>query len=121
MESGDPNIYATLGAQSTAAEKSHSTPPVPLFYILLGLVFEALTTSTPSTRITRDEMVTIALRALSCLMQHRLSGDALGDPTVFEEIVNLFYRMALTEPLPTQVYLLKAIASFSDSLSTKQM
>lgn len=116
MEVQDPNIFSALGAQINSANTSRSNPPASFFYILLGLVFEVLTTSGQGASITHNEMVVIALRALTCLMQNQLSGDALADPTLFEEIVNIFYRMALTEPLLVQVKLLQAISIFSSSL-----
>lgn len=120
MEAGDSHIYSALGVQSLKEPKEQPTSTAAMFYIVLGLVFEVLATSVPSTQVSHTEMAGTALRALSCLMEHKVSGDALSDPAIFEELVNLFYRMALTEPLCIQGVLLTAITSFSTSLSASK-
>lgn len=92
------------------------TEPAPLFFVLFGLIYEALAVSSPQSSATpnlRSATVTASLRALKCLIDPRYSGKALLEPTVFKEFISLCYRMAMVENAATLVYLLEVITAFA--------
>ena len=90
------------------------------FFVVFGLVFEALSTSTPDSGAQTSRTTVIALKALKCLVQSQYAGSAFKDVAVFEELVNMFYRMALTESVTVQIHLVETLASLATSISKSQ-
>ncbi|KAG6887575.1 hypothetical protein C0992_011744, partial [Termitomyces sp. T32_za158] len=63
--------------------------PTAFFYIIFGLVYEALVTSSvdsTSTSSARQSLILSSLQALRCLVRPEYSGNALKEPTIFDEI-----------------------------------
>ncbi|KAF8841000.1 clathrin-coated vesicle protein [Paxillus ammoniavirescens] len=92
------------------------TEPAPLFFVIFGLIYEALAVSSPQPAVTpnlRDATVAASLRALKCLVDPRYSGKALLEPMVFKEFISLCYRMAMVENAAALVHLLEVIAVFA--------
>ncbi|KIJ69624.1 hypothetical protein HYDPIDRAFT_124270 [Hydnomerulius pinastri MD-312] len=92
------------------------TEPAPLFFVIFGLVYEALAVSSPqpsAAHNSRTATVAASLRALKCLIDPRYSGKALLEPTVFKEFISLCYRMAMVENAATLVHLTEVIAVFA--------
>lgn len=98
-----------LNVQSSREE------PSALFFAIFGLIFEALSTSsadsTPSPTLRRNAI--IALEALKSLVKPEYSGKALLEPTIFDELIGLCYRMAMTEPASVQIHLVEALDAFA--------
>ncbi|KAF9239616.1 armadillo-type protein [Melanogaster broomeanus] len=119
MEHTEQHIsIAILGQTSTKASTINGlvTEPAPLFFVIFGLIYEAMTVSSPQPSATpnrRDATVAASLRALKCLIDPRYSGQALLEPTVFKEFISLCYRMAMVENAMTLVHLTELIAVFA--------
>lgn len=115
------------GRETTSDFKSNGPTslredPTVFFFVVFGLVYEALATSADSnlTTSTRQLMVTAALQTLKCLVRPEYSGKALLDPTTFDELISLCYRMAMTESAGIQsqlVEMMTALASSQDQMS----
>ncbi|KAI6043108.1 armadillo-type protein [Pisolithus marmoratus] len=88
------------GASAVRAE------PAPLFYVIFGLIYEALATppSQPTNAVHLHSNVTIAsLGALRSLIDPRYSGKALLEPVIFREFFNF---------AATLVHLLAVVRAF---------
>ncbi|KAG6853042.1 hypothetical protein C0991_007298 [Blastosporella zonata] len=123
MDSADPFILAAIDGQELTPESQPTKPgkreePTAFFYIIFGLVYEALVTSSAdstSSSSARQSLVSSALQALKCLVRPEYSGNAITEPTIFDEFVSLCYRIAMTEPANVQVHLLEMLSSFASS------
>lgn len=121
--SGQHVSSAILGGQSVTTDLSSTnglglprTEPAPLFFVIFGLIYEALAVSSPQSSTNpnlRAATVAASLRALKCLIDPRYSGKALLEPTVFKEFISLCYRMAMVENAVTLVHLLEVITVFA--------
>lgn len=127
MENNDPFIRVAIdGRESTEANEKHVTngttteQPATFFYVLFGLVFETLSTSTPESGLQNIKSTVVALKALKHLVKADYAGNAFKDMPIFEELVNLCYRMALTEPVAVQAYLVDSLASLATSVAKGQ-
>lgn len=127
MELGDPSIRIALdGGDPLTTEHvvtngdTANEHPAAFFFVIFGLVFEALATSTPDIGVQSIRTSIVALKALKYLVQNQYAGNAFRDIAIFEELVNLFYRIALTEPVSVQVHLVETLASLATSISKAQ-
>src|SRR5258708_5668935 len=120
METRDPFILGAMegiddmtAASSTA--RSAGSEPTTMFFVMFGLVYEALSASTPYSEslAASGNTSVIALRAMKCLVRREYSGRALLEPTIFDELINLWYRMAMTEPPTLQIQLVDMIRVFA--------
>jgi HEAT repeat-containing protein 5 len=80
---------SSTDSQSLISTKGRDEPAL-FFWVLFGLSFEALCGGRPSVQA-------IALDALVGLMRTEVSGSALLEASLFEELCNLCYRLAITE------------------------
>ncbi|KZT05196.1 clathrin-coated vesicle protein [Laetiporus sulphureus 93-53] len=125
MKAGDPYILAAMDGQESITpdqvrklESEVREEPTVFFFAIFGLVFEALATAVPDADVTSQKTSAIALEAMTPLVQGKYCGKVFNDPVIFDEVINLFYRMALTEPASVQIYLVEAIASLARSLAS---
>ncbi|KAI5983848.1 armadillo-type protein [Pisolithus albus] len=104
----DPN--SNINGTSTARAE-----PAPLFYVIFGLVYEALATvpSQPTNAVhLHSNVATASLGALKSLIDPRYSGKALLEPAIFREFFNLCHRIVMTENAATLVHLLAVVRAF---------
>lgn len=127
MDANDPFIRVAIdGREPTDADTNASAngtttdQPATFFYVLFGLVFETLVTSTPESGMQNVRNTVVALKALKHLVKTRYAGNAFKDVPIFEELVNLCYRMALTEPVAVQAHLVDSLASLATSVAKSQ-
>ena len=121
METRDPFIFGAMeGIDDVAAASSTvrgaRREPTAMFFVIFGLVYEALSASTSyseSSFAASGNTSLIALRAMKCLVRREYSGRALLEPTIFDELLNLWYRMAMTEPPALQIQLMEVIRVFA--------
>jgi hypothetical protein len=119
METRDPFIFGAMeGIEDVAAApltaRSARPEPTAMFFVIFGLVYEALSASTPHSESSLAASTSlIALRAMKCLVRREYSGRALLEPTIFDELLNLWYRMAMTEPPALQIQLMEVIRVFA--------
>lgn len=122
MEAGDPFVRVAMDgrepsdADTGAKMNGNSEHPATFFFVIFGLVFEALVTSSPDSGRQNVKNTIVALKALRCLVQNQYAGNAFRDVAIFEELVNLCYRMALTEPVAVQINLVETLASLAESI-----
>ncbi|KAF8889054.1 clathrin-coated vesicle protein [Infundibulicybe gibba] len=124
MHANDPHMLAAMDGQEASVSPAPSqggptrTEPTAFFFILFGLVYEALATasadSTTDTSTRRPAMVA-ALQALRCLVKPEFSGNAILEPAIFEEFIDLCYRLAMTEVASMQVQLVEMLTTFAQS------
>lgn len=124
MQSDDPSILAAMDGQEVLTAQPPSKAlmdceePTTFFFVVFGLVYEALATSTSDAGPDAQRTSIVSLQALKCLVRRKYCGRVFNDPPLFEELLNLFYRMALTEPSGVQIHLVEAIASLADSMKS---
>lgn len=124
MQAGDPAILAAMNGRESSADIETNGPatvsdePTMFFFVIFGLVYEALATSSAESNLTtssREPMVIAALQTLKCLVRPEYSGKALLEPTTFDEFISLCYRMAMTEAAPVQIHLVEMVAALAAS------
>lgn len=124
MGSNDPSIIAAMdgheGQNGTSATGSVSSreEPTPYFYVIFGIAFEALASSSSEsaaavTSGTRQSPAITALQALKYLVRPEFAGKAILEPTILDEFISLSYRLAMTESAAVQVHLLEMLAVFA--------
>ncbi|SCV73304.1 BQ2448_7230 [Microbotryum intermedium] len=90
-----------IAGDSTTSSTSPPTNrdrPAEYFWVLFGLSYEALCATPPPAGTTSPlEVQTIALEALAGLIRPQVSGPALVENGLFDEVCNLCYRLAITE------------------------
>ncbi|KAI5895636.1 ARM repeat-containing protein [Schizophyllum commune H4-8] len=124
MQSGDPYILLAMdGAEPKTAEVdsiklTSRSEPTMCFFIVFGLVYEALATTsgdTSNAAANRRTIVLACLQALKCLVRPEYAGKAILDPPIFEEFISLCYRIALTEPASMLVHLIELVKTLADT------
>lgn len=90
----------TNGTVVTKHDIDYRDEPAAFFFVLFGIVIEALTTRPGS----GSEMQTLEiLSALKRILRPSVSGNAVFQDAVFAETMELFDRLALTEGLDVQL------------------
>ncbi|KAL1740521.1 armadillo-type protein [Schizophyllum fasciatum] len=124
MQAGDPYILLAMdGAEPKTAEVdaiklTSRAEPSMCFFIVFGLVYEALATTsgdTSNAAANRRTIVLACLQALKCLVRPEYAGKAILDPPIFEEFISLCYRIALTEPANLLVHLIDLVRTLADT------
>lgn len=124
MQAKEPSMLAAMDGLESGEKVKTNGPstvrdePTVFFFIIFGLVYEALVTSSADstlTTATRQPAVIAALQALKSLVKPEYSGKALLEPTTFDEFISLCYRMAMTETAAIQVHLVEMLAALSSS------
>jgi hypothetical protein len=95
------------------------TEPTALFFVIFGLVYEALASPDTDSGSGHRTISVIALKCLKYLVRPQYSGHALLDQANFDELVSLFYRMTITEPPIVVVHILEVVSSLVVSQDTK--
>ncbi|KAI0054064.1 clathrin-coated vesicle protein [Auriscalpium vulgare] len=122
MEARDPFIRGAMdGIENLAAidgkdtKSQPRTEPTEMFFIIFSLVYEALSTSITYSEPTSSSSgnTLIALRTLKSLVRREYSGKALLEPTIFDELLNLWYRMGMTESPAVQTLLVETVKVFA--------
>jgi len=126
MDRDDGGIRAAMDGREPSSQPDAPTKaapvrdPVAFFYVVFGLAYEALATSSTDTLVSgstenqqRQALMLSALHALKSLVKPEYCGRALSDPTIFEEFLSLCYRLALTESPPVQSQLVAVIGRWA--------
>ncbi|CAE6439107.1 unnamed protein product [Rhizoctonia solani] len=122
MKAGDPYLLQAMdGVDPTSAAapaaKATRKDPTECFFVVLGLVYEALSNASSDSTATAETKATAltAIQVLAYLVRPEYAGQAILDPPIFNELIALWYRMTMTEPWSIQTYLIGAIASLAKS------
>jgi HEAT repeat-containing protein 5 len=120
MEARDPFILGAMeqadDVTTASTDRSARSEPTAMFFAVFSLVYEALSGSTPYSEPippATGSAPVVALRAMKSLVRREYSGRALLEPAIFDELLNLWYRMAMTEPPALQAQLVEAIRVFA--------
>jgi HEAT repeat-containing protein 5 len=124
MEARDPFILRAMeGADeitTASTDRSARSEPTAMFFAVFSLAYEALLGSTPFSEpslAATSSASFIALRAMKSLVRREYSGKALLEPAIFDELLNLWYRMAMSEPPALQIQLVEVIRVFATEQS----
>lgn len=91
------------GANTEKDDINYRDEPAAFFFVLFGIVIEALTTRSNSDG-TNGEVPSLGiLSALKRILQPSVSGNAIYQDAVFSETMELFDRLALTEGIDVQL------------------
>jgi hypothetical protein len=122
MKAGDPHLLQAMdgldpATATTPASKTIRKDPTECFFVILGLVYEALSNASADSAATPETKATAltAIQVLAYLVRPEYAGRAILEPPIFDELVALWYRMSMTEPWSIQTYLVGAIASLAKS------
>jgi len=123
MHDGDPHVLAAMdGSETVANGASQSAPrtePTALFFVIFGLVYEALASPDTDSGSGHRTISVIALKCLKYLVRPQYSGHALLDQANFDELISLFYRMTITEPPIVVMRILEVVSLLVVSQDTK--
>ncbi|KAG8716699.1 hypothetical protein FRC08_008984 [Ceratobasidium sp. 394] len=118
MKAGDPHLLPAMdgldpATAGTPTDKGMRKGPTECFFVILGLVYEALSTvSSDSTATPESRAIALtSVQVLAYLIRPEYAGQAVLDAPIFEELIALWYRMSMTEPWEVQAYLVGAVAS----------
>jgi len=115
MQSGDATILVAMDQEPMQTPSKQSKPredPTACFYIIFGLVYEALSTPSPgdgSSNMDRQALVVTCLETLKSLVRPEYAGKAIIEPNIFDEFMSLSYRIAMTEPATVQKHLVEML------------
>ena len=121
MESGDPYILAAMDGREFKPESKPPTKreePTAFFFVIFGLVYEALATSSAdssSAMSARQSLVVAALQTLKSLVRPEYAGKAIKEATIYDEFISLCYRIAMTESASVQIHLVEMLSIFAAS------
>ena len=121
MQTKDPHILAAMDGREVNEQNpqfistTDRKEPTAFFFVIFGLVYEALSTASADASSDSRSGVIAALTALKFLVLPEYSGEAIMEPTIFEEFINLCYRMGMTEPAGIQIHLIEMLAIFATS------
>ncbi|KAF7337120.1 Clathrin-coated vesicle protein [Mycena venus] len=118
MQANDPHVLAAMDGQELGKDakapvkEAQREEPSMFFFIVFGLVYEALATASAeasSTTTSRQTTVIAALQTLKCLVRPEYAGRAMMEPAIFDEFISLCYRMAMTETARIQIHLVEVL------------
>ena len=117
LKASDPHMLLAMDGNSSSAPSSktdtaslpspHRSEPALFFWVTFGLSFEALCSSPPSGSTPASTVQSIALEAVVGLIRPDIAGNALKDTSLFEEVCNLCYRLAITEGIEIKMRVLE--------------
>lgn len=123
LKASDPHMLRAMDGNSSTGEASkadtaslpspHRSEPALYFWVTFGLAFEALCSSPPAGSTPASTVQSIALEAVVGLIRPDIAGTALKDTSLFEEVCNLCYRLAITEGLEIKMRVLEIALSLS--------
>lgn len=123
MQDGDAHVLAAMDGNeivmSGASQSPPRTEPTALFFVIFGLVYEALASPETDSSPGHRTVSVISLKCLKHLVRPEYSGHACLDRANFDELISLFYRMTITEPAIAVVHLLEVLSSLVVSQDTR--
>lgn len=100
----DGNIGSKLKNDTSSKGQNidYRNEPVAFFFVLYGIAFEALVTR-PTRNVAGNQDQTLEiLIALKKILRPSVAGNAIYQDVVFSETMDVFDRLAQTEPIPVQ-------------------
>ena len=100
----DSNGATTI---SRGSDINYREEPVAFFFVLFGLAFEALASKPGADSATARAQKLEILQALKRILRPSISGNAIYQEVIFNETMDLFDRMILTEPSNVQTVIVE--------------
>ena len=100
---GKTNETGMNGPKADRQEINYRDEPAAFFFVLFGIVIEALTLRAGSDTINSEAQTLGILSALKRILRPSVAGTAIFQDIVFSETMELFDRLALTEGLDVQL------------------
>ncbi|GAA5857242.1 hypothetical protein JCM9279_001817 [Rhodotorula babjevae] len=102
LKASNPHLLRAIDGldpndESTALPSPHRGDPALYFWVLFGLSFEVLCSSSSAGATSAAAVQAIALEALVGLTRPDVAGGVLQDVALFDEVCNLCLRLAITE------------------------
>ncbi|GAA5906312.1 AP-1 complex accessory protein LAA1 [Sporobolomyces salmoneus] len=120
LKASDPHMLRAMDGDSSTDQSDTASLPSPqrsepalYFWTTFGLAFEALCSLPSSGSIPAATVQSIALEAVVGLIRPDIAGTALKDSSLFEEVCNLCYRLAITEGLEIKMRVLEIALGLS--------
>ena len=117
IEEDSEFIFQALDGQKKIEEKSPSArkpseinyrdEPVAFFFLLFGIVFEALTQRPKDNSAAHKESVLELLQALQRILRPAVSGRSIYQEAIFSETLDVLGRLVLTSPSGTKITIAK--------------
>ena len=95
------------GVKSVESNINYRDEPVAFFFVLFGIVIEALVTRPGNDSLTAEAQTLEILSALKKILRPSVSGNAIFQDAVFSETIELFDRLALTEGLDVKMIIVE--------------
>ncbi|TIA62932.1 ARM repeat-containing protein [Aureobasidium pullulans] len=92
---------------SRGSDINYREEPVAFFFVLFGLAFEALASKPGADSATARAQKLEILQALKRILRPSISGNAIYQEVIFNETMDLFDRMILTEPSNVQTVIVE--------------
>ena len=99
---GKSDSKAMNGTVSEGQDINYRDEPVAFFFVLYGLAFEALVTRPNQREAGAMDQTLEILVALKKILRPSVAGHAIYQDIVFSETMDVFDRLAQTEPFPVQ-------------------
>jgi hypothetical protein len=123
IDAKDPHILAAMDGKELEVNDQNPQvvattdrkEPTAFFFVMLGLVYEAIATASADASSESRSGFVSALTALKFLVRSEYSGQAIMEPMIFEEFISLCYRMGMTEAAGIQIHLIEMLAIFAAS------
>ena len=89
------------------SEINYRDEPVAFFFLLFGIVFEALTQRPKDSNATDSEVVFELLQALQRVLRPAVCGRSIYQEAIFSETLDILGRLVLTSPPNTKAIVIK--------------
>lgn len=100
---GEPNDAQMNGVKAVESNINYRDEPVAFFFVLFGIVIEALVSRPGSDSPSAKVQTQGILSALRKILRPSVSGNAIFQDAIFSETIELFDRLALTQGLDVQM------------------
>lgn len=100
---GKSNDAQINGVKFIESNINYRDEPVAFFFVLFGIVIEALVTRPGNDSPSAEVQTQGVLSALKKILRPSVSGNAIFQDAIFSETIELFDRLALTEGLDVQM------------------
>lgn len=104
---GKPTDIPNTNGYSSGNDINYRDEPVAFFFVLFGIIFEALTARSGSDTLATKEQTLEILQALKKIFHPSVSGHVIYKEVIFSETIDLLDRLVLTEGLDVQMIIVQ--------------
>ena len=104
---GRKKVEAKSRESRKPSEINYRDEPVAFFFLLFGIVFEALTQRPKDSNTADKELVFELLQALQRVLRPAVCGRSIYQEAIFSETLDVLGRLVLTSPPNTKITVIK--------------